>query len=488
MPKHEQLWAAVTTTLILAVGAAPAEARPKAISVSTGQEHACVLLLDTTVKCWGNNRYGQLGDGTRTRRLTAVAVRDLAGATGVSVGRLTSCASLADGTARCWGGNFWGQLGDGTKTDRRLPVAVQGLTGVVSVSTDGATACALLADHTVNCWGDNSRGTFGNGTDVSSSTPVAVPGLNDITAINVGYGDVCALHANGTVSCWGWSGSPGDVSLAGDVLTPTLVPNLTGVVSVRANAYKSCAVTAQAVAECWAGFDPPKRVNGFAKVQQFSWSNDVQRTEHTCALIAGGTVKCQSPDPFRGQIGDGLNLTHHVVRVPGLHGVIAISTSDYYTCAVLTGGGVKCWGGNDEGQLGDGTRQARFRPVGVRGIDKPATGKAGLDVFAGRWSGHERGLTISRKGRAKMVVYIGCCNHIIDLWFKLSHIRGTYSVARARARVTRVHVFDRDFVGNGAPHVGQVGTLRLKRGIIVEPFTGNYYCDAPRGLNGDCGA
>src|SRR6185295_4934700 len=144
-----------------------------------------------------------------------------------------------DGTARCWGNNQWGQLGDGTKTSRSTPVAVQGLTGAVAVSAGGTAACALLADHTVACWGDNSEGALGNGTFVSSSTPVAVPGLNDITAISTGDSHACALHAGGTVSCWGWSGRLGPVETHGDQLTPPLVPNLTDAVSVQADPFKS---------------------------------------------------------------------------------------------------------------------------------------------------------------------------------------------------------------------------------------------------------
>jgi hypothetical protein len=246
-------------------------------------------------------------------------------------------------------------------------------------------------------------------------------------------------------------------------------------------------VTARAVAECWDSFSPPKIVHGFTKVKAFSFSHDGQQTEHSCALIAGGTVKCQSPYPYMGQVGIGLTLTKKVVTVAGLHGVTAISTSSFSTCAVLGGGGVKCWGANDDGQLGDGTTETRFRPVSVRGIDKPATGRASLDVFAGQWNGHERRLRITPRGRARMVVYLGCCTHVINLWFRLSRVHGTYSTARARARVTRVHVFAKSLFGrSGGPHVGQVGTLRLKHGIIEEPFLGGYYCDEANA--GNCGA
>ncbi len=482
---------AAMTMLVVLMGvgdAARAEALPKATAITAGGGHACALLSDATVKCWGSNRSGQLGDGTRTRRLTAVAVRGLAGATSVSAGEAVSCALLADRTARCWGDNRYGQLGDGTTTSRSAPVAVQGLSGAVAVSAGGSNTCAVLVDHTVVCWGDNSRGALGNGTRVSSPTPVAVPGLNDITAVGTGWGHVCALHANRTVSCWGWSGREGPVATAGDQLSPTLVPNVTDAVSVSGNPYHRCAVTARGVAECWNSYSPPTVVRGFANVNAFSYSNDGLQTEHSCAVIAGGTVKCQSPYPYMGQVGIGRTLTKRVVTVAGLHGATGISANDFYTCAVVTGGAVKCWGFNESGQLGDGTTLTRFRPVSVRGIDKPATGRPGLDVFAGRWFGHVRSLRITTKGRASMRVNIGCCTRIINLSFRLSRVRGTYSSARARARVTRVRVFEKSLVGrSGGPRVGQVGTLRLKRGIITESFQGWNFC-GESSQPGSCGA
>jgi hypothetical protein len=485
MPRYVKPWAAVATIVVFLAGAAAGDARLKATAVSAGGGHTCALLSDATVKCWGANGKGQLGDGTRTRRLTAVAVKGLTGVTGVSASGST-CAALADGTARCWGENRYGELGDGTTTARSLPVAVQGLTNVVAVSAGTTSACAVLADHTVACWGDNSRGQLGNGTRVSSLTPVVVPGLDDITAVGVDDLHACALHATGTVSCWGWSSKLGPVEDAGDLLSPALVPSLTDALSVSGSPFHACALTARAVAECWGSTLQPKVVRGFTHVKAFSFSEDGQQTEHTCAVIAGGTVKCQSPYAYQGQTGIGISYDKHVVTVPGVHGATAISTAGFYTCAVVSGGGVKCWGANDQGQLGDGTRENRYHPIAVRGIDRPATGRADLAVFAGRWGGHERSLTISRKGRAKMIVYLGCCDHIINLWFQLSRVRGTYTTARARARITRVHVYDKEFIGNHAPHVGQVGTLRLKRGIMVA--FGGYYCDEVQGAKGACGA
>jgi hypothetical protein len=318
---------------------------------------------------------------------------------------------------------------------------------------------------------------------------VTVSGLHGVTAISTGELQACALQAGGTGSCWGWRGGLGPVEDAGDQLGPTLVPGLSGAVSVIGDPYHPCAVTARGVAECWGASSPPAVVRGFAGVRAFSFSEDGQQTEHSCAVIAGGTVRCQSPNPYEGQIGIGPRQTTRVVTVSGLHGVTAISAGSFYTCAVLAAGGVRCWGANGGGQLGDGTTETRFRPVAVRGIDKPATGRAALDVFAGTWVAHELRLRITATGRARMVVYLGCCTHVINLSFRLSRVRGTYASARARARVTGVHVFAKDvFRGSRPPHVGQTGTLRLKRGIITEPFLGGMYCDDANAVRANCGA
>ena len=195
-----------------------------------------------------------------------------------------------------------------------------------------------------------------------------------------------------------------------------------------------------------------------------------------------------SPDPYSGQIGDGPTQTKRVVTVAGLQGVTAISTSDFYTYAVLSGD-LRYWGINQLGQLGDGTTETRFQPVTVRGIAKPASGKAPLDEFAGQWGGHERVLRITPTVQATMVVDVSCCIHVINLAFRLSDVHGTYTSTSARAQITQVHVFDKSFfLRRGAPHVGQVRTLRLNDGVITEPFLGEDYCDAARGQTGYCGA
>src|SRR5262249_11817767 len=152
-----------------------------------------------TVKCWGNNDAGQLGDGTTGgQHDLPVSVRDLSEARGLALSSSHSCALLSDGTVECWGGNELGQLGDGSMTQSSTPVRVTGLSGVVEiVATKGAatgrglytasssyssSTCARLFDGTVRCWGDNKYHLVGSlcASDVCP-TPVKVEGLSGAT-------------------------------------------------------------------------------------------------------------------------------------------------------------------------------------------------------------------------------------------------------------------------------------------------------------------
>jgi len=152
--------------------------------ISVGEDSVCALLSGSTIECWGDNEYGQLGNGTTTTNAcecstTPVAVSGLSGATAISAGYESSCALLSGGTVECWGDNNVGQLGNGTTTTTgcycsTTPVAVSGLSGATTISAGYDAACALLSGGTVECWGYNDEGQLGNGTTTNSPTPVAV--------------------------------------------------------------------------------------------------------------------------------------------------------------------------------------------------------------------------------------------------------------------------------------------------------------------------
>jgi alpha-tubulin suppressor-like RCC1 family protein len=195
---------------------------------------ACAVLAHGTVECWGFDDDGELGNGSTAFSSPPVAVTGLTGATAVSVSSGTAsveafaCAVLTGGTVECWGENTFGELGNGTTTKSSVPVVVSGLQGATAVSAGVDIACAVVTGGAVQCWGS---GALGNGTTTGSSTPVAVTGLTGATAITAGGAGgggsfECAALAGGTAECWGvdFDGELGNSSVPGrESLTPVVV-------------------------------------------------------------------------------------------------------------------------------------------------------------------------------------------------------------------------------------------------------------------------
>jgi len=178
-------------------------------AIAAGSLFSLALMSNGTVVAWGDNREGQLGDGTLRNSTVPVPVTGLSGVTSIAAGALHSLAVLGNGTAMAWGDNESGQLGVGRRVSLRVvPTAVAKITGITAIAAGEEHSVALLSDGSVWVWGGNGefqlarRNGFPGGIG-QSNVPLRVPGLGKAKAIAAGGSFSLAVLAGGRVRGWG---------------------------------------------------------------------------------------------------------------------------------------------------------------------------------------------------------------------------------------------------------------------------------------------
>jgi len=177
-------------------------------AIAGGGEHS-LAIQNGGLWAWGNNGYGQLGDGTTTNRNVPVQVSGLTNGVTVVAGGYMHSLAIQNGAVWAWGRNNYGQLGNGTTSGysaNKIPAQVSGLTSSVTAIAGGMYhSLAVKEDSTVWAWGYNLYGQLGDGTTTQRNAPVQVSGLANIVAIAAGDYSSYALSADGSIWSWGYN-------------------------------------------------------------------------------------------------------------------------------------------------------------------------------------------------------------------------------------------------------------------------------------------
>lgn len=349
-----------------------------ATQISAGREHNCAV-INGYIYCWGKNTQGQLGLGDRVNRTQPHGIDNITeprGATEVSAGGDHSCG-IINGNAYCWGDNTYGQLGNGNTNDVLDPVQVGGLlTGkaVTSIAAGETHTCAV-ADSTAYCWGRNARGQLGNNSTSTSTVPVAVQGMSgrSIKSITAGDQFSCAL-ADLDAYCWGDNtygqiGRSAAPNVGGQQLTAIAVNAASTAAFSQISAGKdfTCAVI-DGYTHCWGNNATGQlgRSSTTANQWQTLRVNAPVDGRHTIGLSTGASHACSITDGIaycwgdnaNGKLGNGnasqSNSPAAVVATPAFLGTnypYQISAGGTSSCAIANGK-ITCWGSGSEGQLG----------------------------------------------------------------------------------------------------------------------------------------
>ncbi len=373
--------------------------------VTTGGTHTCILFSNNTVKCWGSNKFGQLGrnlvgeDFTSTPGLvTGLSVAAGERIVAISSGRNHNCVLVSDNTVQCWGNNGNFQLGRDTGEDifSRVPAEVAELrlppdVNVVALTTGYYISCAVLSNDAIQCWGDGVYGMLGR--EGSAQYVDYVKGLppsggRTVVKAQTGYGHTCILLSDGVIQCWGLNDSG---QLNRDSLYATW--ELTTVNGISPESFDigefalavggshNCILFSNNTVQCWGsntygelGWETvednsyePGAVVGLAIDAGVSIVSLSIGENHSCALLSDGSAQCWGRNN-EGQLGrnTGDEWSHLPPgKVTGLDGVriMNLSLGSISTCAVVADGTVWCWGYNNMGQLGRDTGMDAYSRV-----------------------------------------------------------------------------------------------------------------------------
>ena len=381
----------------------PPKARPPSflssiVDVDAGNLFSCALRSDGLAYCWGA---GMLGDGSAVGSSTPVEVAGPTRYVRLEAGDANACGLTATGEAWCWGDNSQGQLGAGLSAPFALvPVPVAGGHRFTDLDVGLRSMCGVATTGTTYCWGSNQSGQLGIGSiSASVNVPTAVVNSAALGFVSVdnGFLHTCALTGTGQIYCWGSSSGFGNGSTGPIIPSPTLSAGGGTFTSISVGNFYSCGLAATGAARCWgytqfsgelgtgsttdAALSPLAVVGGLSFGSLDAFDNNIF-VASTCGLANSGAAWCWGSNAV-GQLGAPAGATTCTfapmtypcspVPVPVSGGLTFrdIAVGGQHACALEPAGTVWCWGGNNGGQLGDGTMVNSSTPVQVLGLKAP---------------------------------------------------------------------------------------------------------------------
>jgi alpha-tubulin suppressor-like RCC1 family protein len=375
------------------------------VAVAAGYEFTCALLTDSlaTVKCWGSNEKGQLGNGALLDSVLPVSVKDLSNVKEVATGYFHACALTFAGEVYCWGSNESGQLAnESISMNSRVPVKIEGLGNVTQLTAGEFFNCATTESGEVFCWGDNEDRQVSSSTEDVVFTPTAVNYDDFFTQVSAGLQHACGVTLTKLVRCWGDNGK-GQLGANTDYANRWDLPitwdtnyvfngNMGQVKSVEAGYGFTCATSMTDELWCWGEGDSGQLGGGQTSFNGgFNYSDDPVYISGSSAGVssfsAGQSHTCfvaESNDGYcwgwnrHGQVGDPDQSRDpwtyaNFADVKNLASLRSISAGGAHTCASGVNDFVFCWGANSRGQTG----QALSRTI----VETP-----GVQVDLGIWS------------------------------------------------------------------------------------------------------
>ena len=297
------------------------------IDAAIGSDHICAISSESQLYCWGDNEYGQLGDGTTEARSEPTPVGDEEWKKVVSTWNHT-CGLQSDDTLWCWGEDGHGSLGDGSGEDSSTPVEVEPDWNWLDVSVGDYHSCGIRDDQTLWCWGSNYDGNLGDGTNEHSNTPVQAGDDDDWAKLSRDHGEshTCALRDDETLWCWG------------------------------SNFYDALGTGDQQDS------DVPVQSG-----TEDDWQMVASGLGHNCGVRSGGTLWCWGGYNPSGEMGQGdKSVVEQPAQVEVSVEFVSANAGHGHSCAVTSASEIWCWGSNSHGQIAQPTLgEGELSPVKV---------------------------------------------------------------------------------------------------------------------------